>query len=114
MMKRKGLYQGLNTQHPPGETTMSDLLVNVHPADELAAIREEIKLLETRESDLRSRLLKGTDQDREGDQYRAFIQSGSRKTIDTAAIVAALGEDIVAPFMKTTSFQTLKLAKKEN
>jgi len=86
---------------------------NIHPADELAAIREEIKLLEAREGDLRGRLLKGTDADREGDQYRAFIQSSNRKTIDTAAIIAALGEDVVAPFMKTTSFQTLKLAKKK-
>ncbi len=88
-------------------------LPNIHPVDELAAIREEIKLLEAREAMLRADLLAGTDDDRNGKQYRAIIQTSTRKSIDTAAITAALGEEAVAPFMKKTDVRSLKVALKE-
>ena len=91
---------------------MSDF-INIHPADELAAIREEIKILETREAQLRTHLM-NTPEDREGRQYTAFIQSSTRESIDKPAIIAALGEDVVAPFIKKSAVQSLKLAKKEN
>jgi hypothetical protein len=88
-------------------------LTNIHPADELAAIREEIKILEEREKTLRDGLMNGTDADRNGNQYRAFIQTSVRESIDKAAIVAALGADVVAPFLKKSDVKSLKLAKKE-
>jgi hypothetical protein len=93
-----------------GETTMD---TNIHPADELAAIREEIKILEEREKVLRDALVNGSDEDRDGRQYRAFIQSSVRESIDKPAIIAALGADVVAPFLKKADVKSLKLAKKQ-
>jgi hypothetical protein len=88
-------------------------LLNITAVDELAAIREEIKQLETREATLRAFLLNGSDDDRDGKQYRAFIQESKRETVDKASMIAALGRDVVEPFIKTTAVKTLKLAKKE-
>jgi hypothetical protein len=88
--------------------------LNIHPADELAAIREEIKILEEREKTLRDSLLNGTDADRDGKQYRAFIMSSVRESIDKPAIIAALGAEIVAPFLKKSDVKSLKLSKKES
>jgi hypothetical protein len=87
---------------------------NVHPADELAAIREEIKQLEGREKDLRAQLLAATDEERNGDQYRAYVQVSTRSSIDKEAIIAALGIEVVEPFIKATSVSTLKTARKEH
>ena len=93
------------------ETTMN---TNIHPADELAAIREEIKILETREKILRDALVNGPDSERDGRNYRAFVQSSTRETLDKAAIIATFGEDVIAPFVKKSAVTTLKLAKKED
>ena len=89
------------------------MTLNIHPADELAAIREEIKILEEREKTLRDALMNGSDADRDGKQFRAFIQTSTRESIDKPAIVAALGADVVAPFLKKADVKSLKLAKKE-
>jgi hypothetical protein len=88
-------------------------LTNIHPADEIAAIREEIKQLQKVEADLREKLLGMSDAEREGDQYRAFIQLSNRESIDKTAMIAALGREVVEPFIKTSAVQTLKTAKKE-
>jgi hypothetical protein len=85
---------------------------NVHPADELAAIREEIKQLQDRESFLRTSLLEADEAGREGNQYRAAVILSNRESIDKAAIVAALGIDVVAPFMRSTPVKTLKTIRK--
>ena len=89
-------------------------LTNVHPADELAAVREEIKQLQGVESDLRAKLLAMTDAEREGDQYRAYVTASTRTSIDMKAIVAALGIEVVEPFVKATNVTTLKTARKDS
>ena len=89
-------------------------LTNVHPADELAAVREEIKQLQGVESDLRAKLLAMTDKEREGDQYRAFVVSSNRETVDKTSMIAALGREVVEPFIKTSAVQTLKTARKDD
>jgi thioredoxin reductase len=85
---------------------------NIHPADELAAIREEIKQLEKHEADLRAKLLKMSDAEREGDQYRAFVIISNRESLDKASLIAAFGREAVEPYIKTTNVQTLKTARK--
>lgn len=95
-----------------GETTMT-ALTNVHPADELAAVREEIKQLQKVEADLRERLLGASEDERRGDQYVAFVTVANRETIDKAAMIAALGREIVEPFIKTSAVTTLKTAKRD-
>jgi Toprim domain len=85
-------------------------LTNVHPADELSAVREEIKLLQERESELREVLL-AADADLKGDQYTAKIIPGVRETLDRKAITEAFGEAAIAPFVKATHFKTVKLTE---
>jgi len=86
-------------------------LVNIHPADELAAIREEIKIMQGRADVLRDQLL-AEGANLKGDTYTAVIQPGVRETLDRKAITEAFGEEAVAPFVKKTSFKTVKLEEK--
>jgi hypothetical protein len=88
--------------------------INIHPADELAAIREEIKQLEEREKILKDALMNGTDADRDGKQYRAFIQASTRETVDKASLIADFGHDIIAPYLKKSDVKSLRLAKKDS
>lgn len=88
-------------------------LTNIHPVDELAAIRAEIKALEAREALLRTSLLATNDAGREGGEWRAFVITSTRETLDKAALVAILGQDTLEPFMKKTESRTLKIAKRE-
>jgi hypothetical protein len=85
-------------------------LPNIHPADELCAIREEIKLLSDREQELRNILL-AEGADLHGDQYTARIIPGVRETLDRKAITEAFGAEAIAPFIKATPFKTVKLVE---
>jgi hypothetical protein len=81
---------------------------NIHPADELSAVREEIKILQGRADELRDMLL-AEGASLHGDQYTASIVPGVRETLDRKAITEAFGEKAVAPFVKATPFKTVKL-----
>jgi hypothetical protein len=83
---------------------------NVHPVDELSAVREEIKILTARADELREQLL-AEGADLKGDMYTAVIYPGKRETLDRKAIEEAFGEAAVAPFVKATSFKTVKLVE---
>jgi len=87
------------------------LLPNIHPADELADIRAEQKRLEKRADELRDQLL-ADGADLKGDVYTAVLVPGVRETLDRKAITEAFGEAAVKPFIKSTSFVTVKLAGK--
>jgi hypothetical protein len=87
-------------------------ITNIHPADELAALREEIRQMQERESELRNLLL-ADGADREGNQYMAFIQTSNRETVDKNALVAELGREAAARFLKTSIVRSVKLAPKE-
>lgn len=83
---------------------------NVHPVDELAAVREEIKQLQTHADELRDKLLED-GADLKGDQYTANVIPGVRETLDRKAIEEAFGEKAIAPFLKKTNFKTVKLVE---
>ena len=87
-----------------------EILFNVHPADALAEIREQIKTLTARADELRDKLL-ADGADLKGDQYTATITPGVRETLDRKAIEEAFGEKAIAPFLKKTSFKTVKLVE---
>jgi hypothetical protein len=97
------------TQRDDGE--IIPFLVNIHPADELSSIREEIKILTGRADKLRDQLL-ADGADLSGDSYTANIVPGVRETLDRAAITEAFGEKAIAPFVKKTHFKTVKLVEK--
>ena len=86
-------------------------LKNIHPADELSAVREEIKILEAREAELRTKLIDADPKGRIGDQYTAAVIGNKRETLDRKAITEAFGEAAVAPFVKTTTYNTVKLTE---
>jgi hypothetical protein len=89
---------------------MSDHLTNIHPADELAAVREEMAQLSKRADVLRDQLLaKGASL--EGDSYRAMLVPGKRETLDKKALIEAFGEAAIAPYVKTTAYTTVKLVE---
>ena len=89
----------------------SPTLANVHPADELAAIREEIAQMTKRADFLRDQLLaKGASL--EGDSYRALLVPGKRETLDRKALTDMFGEEAIAPFLKTTNYTTVKVVEK--
>jgi hypothetical protein len=85
---------------------------NIHPADELSAVREEIAILEKRKDELRDILL-AEGADLNGDQYTAVLQPGTRETLDKKALIETYGEKAIAPFVKKTEFKTVKLVAKE-
>ena len=83
-------------------------LTNVHPADELAAVREQIAKLTKQADKLRDALL-AEGADLHGDQYDAVITPGVRETLDRKALEEAFGEAAVAPYVKKTRYQIVKL-----
>ena len=84
---------------------------NIHPADELSAIREEIKQMQERADELRDMLLAADIAGLKGDMYTACIVPGMRETLDRKALVEAYGEKAIAPFIKKTLYQTVKLVE---
>ena len=88
-----------------------ETLINIHPADELAAIREDIKQLQSREDELRAILLKD-GADLNGDQYTATIQPSTRESVDKNALIAELGIEQVRRFLKSTLVRSVKLVAK--
>lgn len=88
-------------------------LPNIHPVDELAALREEIKQMQAREDQLRAELLKD-GADLSGKQWQAVIQPSTRETVDKAALIAELGRDAVLPFLKTTKIRSVKLVPQKD
>jgi hypothetical protein len=84
-------------------------LTNIHPADELQALREEIKQLERRAEFLRDQLIASGETTIKGDQYTALIVASERKTLDRGALEEAFGAEMIAPFVKSTYFKTVKL-----
>jgi hypothetical protein len=83
---------------------------NIHPADELSAIREEIRQMQDRADELRDMLL-AEGADLKGDMYTANIVPGVRETLDRKALVEAYGEKAIAPFIRKTTYQTVKLVE---
>jgi hypothetical protein len=70
---------------------------NRHIVDQLAETRAEIRTLETREAEPRSRLLRDGS-DLVGDDYVAAINTQNRSRLDTKAVRAHFGAEALAPF----------------
>jgi hypothetical protein len=92
------------------QSTRRAELPNVHPADELQAVREEIKILNEQADRLRDQLL-ADGADLRGEQYTAKIIPGVRETLDKKALIEAFGEAAIDPFIKETTFKTVKLVE---
>lgn len=84
---------------------------NVHPVDELHALREEIKALQERADDVRDSLLQ-EGADLNGDMHVGKIIDSKRETLDRKALEEAFGAEMLAPFLKVTTYKTLKIVEK--
>lgn len=84
---------------------------NVHPVDELSAIREEIAMLQSRADEIRDGLLE-EGADLIGDQHKAVVIPGKRETLDRKALTDMFGEKAIAPFVKTTAYRTVKITER--
>lgn len=89
---------------------MTNPLTNIHPADELSAVREEIAILEKRANKLRDMLMK-EGASLKGDSYTAVIKPQTREGLDRKALTEAFGEDVIAPYVKTTSYKVVSLVE---
>lgn len=85
---------------------------NVHLVDELGALKEEIKNLQTRADEIRDILLDDPEADLDGKVYVAQITSQTRRNVDLKALEEALGAEVIAPFVKATTYKVLKTKEK--
>ena len=94
----------------PIDMTEMPQVPNVHPVDELQAVREEMKQLQARADELRDSLL-AKDADLHGNQYSARLIPSKRETVDQKALIEAFGEAAIAPYIKTTQYTTVKIVE---
>ena len=84
---------------------------NQHPADALADVRSEIKLLEAREQALRAHLL--ASDDRTGAEWQADVRCGRQHRLDRVALVKAFGRAVLKPpFFKVFEFEQVYLKRR--
>jgi hypothetical protein len=80
-----------------------------HPADRLALVRQRIKTLQAEEAELKAACLALDATDRVGRYAEVCVADVSRTTIDTKALKEGLGEDVLAPFQRTTQSVVLTI-----
>lgn len=73
-----------------------------HPADQLALVRQRIKALQEQEAELKAACAKLPEADRVGRYNEVRVAVVQRTALDTKALKEAMGEDALAPYMKTT------------
>ncbi len=81
--------------------------------DELAGIKAQIAALQVKEKALVA-ALKATGMDRiVGTLHEAVISLSERETVDTKALRADLGEELIKPYLRMTDIETLKLTARK-
>jgi hypothetical protein len=95
----------------PVNMTEPPAIPNIHPVDELHAIREEIAQLQDRADTIRDGLLATGVDLIHGDQHTAKIIEAKRETLDKKALIEAFGEKIIAPYIKSTVYKTVKIVE---
>lgn len=86
---------------------------NAAMVDELAALKATIAPLQERADDLVA-VLKATGLDRiDGTLHTAVVSLSERETVNTKALRADLGEDIIAPYLSRSIVTTLKVTARK-
>jgi hypothetical protein len=73
-----------------------------HPADQLALVRQRIKVLQEQEAELKATCAELPEADRVGRYNEVRVATVKRTALDTKALKEAMGETALAPFMKAT------------
>jgi hypothetical protein len=82
---------------------------NRHPADQIADIRQQIKVLKEQETELRERLINASGLDRVGDDWIAKVSEQKRHSLDQKALKNHFGAHALQPFMRESVATVLKL-----
>lgn len=92
---------------------MKNELILPAVVDEYADLLARIKPLQERADELKA-ALKATGLERiSGTKHDAVIVLSERESVDSAALRADLGEDIIQPYLRQTLVTTLKLTGKK-
>jgi hypothetical protein len=92
--------------------TVTPLLRNRHPADELAELRAEIKTLQTREQELREMLIAADPAERIGMAYKATITTTMRTWYDLQALKERFG-NALEPCRKSVTANVVKIHRRK-
>jgi hypothetical protein len=87
------------------------MITNLHPTDELARVRTQIKTLEEREAQLREELLSGRV-GLEGEDHVAQLVSVPRAWVSLRSARQALGS-ILDPFISEKIVRMVRIAAKD-
>jgi predicted phage-related endonuclease len=89
------------------------VIIPVIAVDELANVKAQIAELQVREKALVA-ALKALGKDRVlGTLHECTVSLSERETVDTKALRADLGEDLVAPYLRTTLVETLRITARK-
>ena len=81
--------------------------------DELAALKSAIAPLQDREQVIKD-LLKATGRDRiDGSEHTAVVSLAERETVNTKALRADLGEDIITPYLSRSIVTSIKVTARK-
>jgi len=83
---------------------------NRHPVDRLNDVREQIKILQAEEKNLRDDILASGDTN--GDENVAMVKHSTRNLLDRPMLEARFGREEVAKCTKESPVTTLTLYKK--
>lgn len=85
---------------------------NRHPVDELADVREAMKVLKTREAELRAAILTH-ECGLTGDEYEATIKETETERVDTKELKKEFGLEKLRPFLKPVRAVTVWVKARE-
>jgi hypothetical protein len=86
---------------------------NRHAAEVIQDVRDEINQLRIRETEFREVLIAASEEDRCGVQYIAIVTDGARRCLDEKALVEHFGEEVLEPFYRMVTFQTVRLKRRK-
>jgi hypothetical protein len=81
--------------------------------DELGAVKADIAALQEREKELIAKLKLTGLAEINGSLFRATVSTSDRETVKTKELREALGEDLIAPFLSSTSVTTVRVAARK-
>lgn len=85
---------------------------NLAPADRLAKVREEIRILKVEEDELRAGFIDG-DLDAVGDEHVVIVTTTRSERSDTQALKREWGMAKLRPFVTETETTFVKLKKRD-
>ncbi len=86
--------------------------MNRHIVDQLADVREQIKLLKEQEEFLKNKIVSMGQNTVSGDEYVATASLGESSRLDRAKVEAAMGTAWVRKHLSTSKFITVRLTRK--